>query len=76
MTTQKLTHEDAIRQAFSTFHESWMTQEDRDKFDAVMLERYGAQLDRDLSIGLANGYAISEQIDLALATIISQGDTP
>lgn len=62
-----LKHGDDILKFFELFYEDWMDDEDKQEFIVSCLDQMGLTLfdfDRNLSIGVENGYTIEHQLEL------------
>jgi len=63
----RIKHDEAIKQFFELFFEDWMSNEDKQEFIVGILDEMGITLeefDRNIEIGLQNGYSVEQQIEL------------
>lgn len=58
-------HEAAVRNVLATMHEPWMNDSDKAEFDAIMIDRFGEQLDASIETGVSNGYTPERQMEIA-----------
>jgi DNA-binding transcriptional regulator YhcF (GntR family) len=58
-----LKHEGFIMSVLAKMHESWMSEEDKETYDTLMLNLVGREMDKAIEEGLELGYSLEKQLD-------------
>jgi hypothetical protein len=66
-------HEAFFKTVLAALHEPWMNEEDKKAFDDELIAQYGAQVDKDIEVGIANGYPVEQQMALCLKVLRQEG---
>ena len=66
MNEPDVSYEKEIKKLFSSMHEDWMDDEDKDAFDSEMLKLMGGidKVNRDIRTGVENGFTVEFQLNL------------
>lgn len=65
-------YEAAFKQFLTALHEPWMDEKDKKAFDDEVIAECGAQVDKDIEVGISNGYSVEQQMAMCLE-VIRQG---
>lgn len=68
-TYSDLRHVGAIKRIVSSFHESWMSEDDKLELENMLIHEHGRQIDNAIQEGIDKGYSSEFQEKLAVDLI-------
>lgn len=54
-------HKELLERVCAELHEPWMDQQDKELMNSELMRKFGAQFEKDIETGIANGYTVEQQ---------------